>query len=230
MPMKSREASQFASDKPKGFMCGFVLQVRIGAMLLRAAIAVLIALPLVLMPTFSPGQETNCRRTNCPKGDTDMDATATGQPAPMRSMRLIFEYDGDKIKLVGQQPVDMAVTGFDITQTQHPGFFVDTRDADGRMLTRVPAREAFSSSMEVFPEKHGDPIERINVKKPKGAFTVIVPAPEAADHFSVVEVTAPKAGVATSTSRATSDEEGSAEVKELARFPVQPSAGKGEKP
>jgi hypothetical protein len=159
-----------------------------------------------------------------------MDATSMGQPAPTRAIRLIFEYDGDKVKLVSQQPVDMAVTGFDLSQTAQLGVFVDSRDSDGRMLARVPARNAFSSSMEVFPEKPGDPISRIDVKKPHGAFTVIVPAPDAADHFSVVRVKPAAPGALTSTSRAANADAGGAEVTELARFPLAPNAGKGEKP
>jgi hypothetical protein len=145
-------------------------------------------------------------------------------------MRLIFEYDGDKIKLVGQQPVDMAVTGFDLSQAGQHGVFVDARDAEGGMLARVPARGALSSSVEVFPEKPGDPIARIDVKKPHGAFTVIIPAPDAADHFSVVRVQPAEPGARTSATRATSVEEGGAEIEELARFPLTPSAGKGKKP
>ena len=164
------------------------------------------------------------------KGHSDMDATSMGQPAPTRSIRLIFEYDGDRIKLVSQQPVDMAVTGFDILQSEQAGVFVDTRDADGRMLARVPARNALANSLEVFPEKAGDPISRIDVKKPHGAFTVIVPAPDLADHFSIVRVQPVAPGARTFASPPTSPVEGGTEVQELARFPLTTGTGKGEKP
>lgn len=112
----------------------------------------------------------------------------TSQPSQTTSMRLIFEYEGDEVRLVTQQPLDMPVTGFDIARTQRAGVYIDTKAASGRTLARVPARGAFSNSMEVFPENHGEPITRMKVDKPKGAFTVIVPVTPDADHVSVVEV------------------------------------------
>jgi hypothetical protein len=131
-------------------------------------------------------------------------------------MRLIFEYDGDDVRLVMQQPVDMVITGFDISRTQRPGYYVDTRDAAGRTLARVPARGGFRTSVEVFPEKHGDPITHIEVEQPRGAFTVIVPVPQDADHVSVVRVApaAPEAG-------ATIAAPGAIQERELAKFQLR---------
>ena len=77
----------------------------------------------------------------------------SSQPAPTRAMRLIFEYEGNQVRLVSQQPVEMAITGSDIAKVEHPGYYVDTRDARDRTLARVPARNAFSASVEVFPRK-----------------------------------------------------------------------------
>lgn len=118
---------------------------------------------------------------------------ATNQPAPTAAVRLIFEYEGEKVRLVSQQPIDLAVTGSDIARTEEAGVYVDVRNAEGANLARVPARNAFAGSLEVFPEKHGDPIMRIDMPKPKGAFTVVVPAPAAAKSVSVVRVSAAKA-------------------------------------
>src|SRR5688572_30634114 len=44
-------------------------------------------------------------RQGCP-GMTMQASTQQGQP---RAIRLIFEYDGDQVRLVSQQPVDMAI-------------------------------------------------------------------------------------------------------------------------
>ena len=121
--------------------------------------------------------------------------TAPHEPAP-RSVRLIFEYEGDRVRLVSQQPVDLPVTGFDLSQTDHPGYYVESRDKNGRALARVPARGAFTGSMEVFPEKPGEPITRVDVPQPKGAFTVVVPAPAATDHVAVMQIAPPKPAVA----------------------------------
>jgi hypothetical protein len=68
--------------------------------------------------------------------------------------------------------------------------FVDVRDAANRTLARVPAGDALATSVEVFPERHDEPIVRTDVAEPKGSFTVLVPTPDASDHATVVRVTA----------------------------------------
>jgi hypothetical protein len=42
--------------------------------------------------------------------------------------------------------------------------------------------------VEVFPEKPGDPIVNLKVERPRGAFTVVVPAPASAAKVAVVRV------------------------------------------
>ena len=138
----------------------------------------------------------------------------------VRSVRLIFEYEGDRVHLVSQQPVEMAVTGFDLSQVDHPGYYVDTRDANDRTLTRVPARNAFVGSVEVFPERAGEPITRLDVPQPKGAFTVVVPAPETTDHVTVLQILPGKPEAPAPDGRATTDEPGRPEVINLVSFPL----------
>ncbi|MER7949149.1 hypothetical protein ABTY59_17350 [Streptomyces sp. NPDC096079] len=101
--------------------------------------------------------------------------------------RLIFEYEGEAVRLVSQQPVDTVIRDFD---APGPGdFVVETRDGSGQPLGRVPARGAFLKSAEVFPEDHTEPIIRVDVE-PRGAFTVIVPAPPEAAQVAVVRLAA----------------------------------------
>jgi hypothetical protein len=145
----------------------------------------------------------------------------TAQPAPTLAIRLIFEYEGEKVRLVSQTPVDLAITGFDVTRTERSGYYVDTRDTGGRTLARVPARGAFSGSAEVFPEQAGEPITRVDVPTARGAFTVVVPAPEGADHVSIVRVAPVPPETARPGGRATTVAEGGPEVTELAKFPLQ---------
>jgi len=135
-------------------------------------------------------------------------------------MRLIFEYEGDNVRLTMQQPVDTAVTGFDISRTQREGYYVDTRDASGRTLARVPARGAFRASAEVFPEKPGEPITRVDEPNPRGAFTVIVPVPRDANHVSVVHITPAQPGATRPAAPGTSAPEGAPQEREIARFPL----------
>jgi hypothetical protein len=147
------------------------------------------------------------------------------EPPPVPAIRLIFEVDGDKITLLSQQPVDMAITGSDLAQQATAGTFVDARDANNRTLARVHARGAVQNSAEVFPEKHGDPILHVPVAKATGAFTVVIPAPKAAARVAVVRLD-PGTPVTTraSTASASGAREATApalQLTELASFDLQ---------
>jgi hypothetical protein len=122
---------------------------------------------------------------------TSTQGDAAGRPS---SVRLIFEYEGDNVRLVAQQPVDVAVTGFDLARTNRPGHYVEMRDDAGTALARVPVHETFSGSAEVFPEDHAQPITRVDAPA-QGAFTVVVPASPAAKRVAVVRLE-PAAGLA----------------------------------
>jgi hypothetical protein len=145
----------------------------------------------------------------------------SNQSAPARAVRLIFEYDGDQVQLVSQQPVDMAVTESDVASAERRGFYVETRDAAGLTLASVPARNAFIGSTEVFPEQHDEPITRVEVERPRGAFTVVVPAPGDADHVSLIQVASGQADPTAPASLNAGLAEEGARVVELARFPLK---------
>lgn len=123
-----------------------------------------------------------------PKTPLTPKAPGARQPKPAPAMRLIFEYDGDEVRLVSQQSVDMVVTGADLAQVQAAGTFVDARDASDRTVARVHARGVSEGMVEVFPEKPGQPIMNVKVDRPRGAFTVVLPAPKEAAKVAVVRV------------------------------------------
>lgn len=123
-----------------------------------------------------------------------VDAT---QPEPATGLRLIFEYSGNDIRLVLQQPVDVAVDSFDQHPDVRPGDYLEVRDAAGKMLSRVPVRMGMTGSAEVFPEDHGQPITRIDKPDPHGAFTVVAPASPVAKRVAVVRITAPEGAATT---------------------------------
>lgn len=146
------------------------------------------------------------------------------EPKPVAATRLIFEVDGDDITLLSQQPVDVAITGADLAQGAAAGVYVDARDAGNRTLARVHARAAIERNAEVFPENPGDPIRRVDIERPKGAFTVIVPTPTATKRVAVVRLAA---GAAPRDARAASSTgAGQAapalEATELAAFDLSP--------
>jgi hypothetical protein len=145
------------------------------------------------------------------------DATHPLQPP---SMRLIFEYEGETVRLVMQQPVDALITSFDVARAQPRGYYVDIQDASSRTLARVPAHGAFQNSAEVFPEQPGEPITRVDIAQPRGAFTVIVPVPPDANHVTVVHVTLAQPDTALPAARTTSAPEGALQEREIARFPL----------
>jgi hypothetical protein len=144
---------------------------------------------------------------------------------PTPAVRLIFEYDGDDVRLVGQQPVNVAVPGFDLSQVPHPGHYVETRTAEGEPLTRVPVRDAFATSAEVFPEEPGGAISRVDVASPKGAFTVVLPARATATQVALLHVRAPvePRGPMPPTAT-TSPAAGEPEVVEMATFQLESAA------
>jgi hypothetical protein len=141
-----------------------------------------------------------------------------GSPRRSPAVRLIFEYEGDDVRLVAQQDVDVAVTGFDLTEVPGPGRYVEARDASDELLSRVPIREGFSRSAEVFPERPGEPITRVDVEKPRGAFTVVIPAPAGANRVKLVELRPPRRARERLDAGATSAVPGEPEVIELASF------------
>jgi hypothetical protein len=112
------------------------------------------------------------------------ESMSTNRPS---AVRLIFEYDGDDVRLVFQQRVDVAVTDFTVAQASPPGHYVEVRTSEGRSLTRVPVLGAFSPSVEVFGEP-GTPITRVEVERSAGSFTVVVPASEVATCVSLLRV------------------------------------------
>jgi|tagenome__1003787_1003787.scaffolds.fasta_scaffold20265558_2 hypothetical protein len=139
---------------------------------------------------------------------------------PEPAMRLVFEYDGDQVRLVHQSPVTMVVPDSHPEQNA-PGVYVDSRDATNASLARVRAPEALSQSVEVFPSQPGEAIHRVDQPR-SGAFTVVVPAPQEADHVTVVQVAhgtePPTAGLA---SLAIAGHDGApATATDLAHFPL----------
>lgn len=139
---------------------------------------------------------------------------------PQPAIRLIFEYDGDDVRLVSEQAVQMIVPDQEPrldASARAAGVYVDARDAANATIASVRAPDVSAASVEVFPEKPGDPFTRVAVARPKGAFTVVVPAPEAVTQVTVLRVAA--AGAAEDVAVAPADRR--ARVVDLATFALR---------
>jgi len=147
-------------------------------------------------------------------------------------MRLVFEYDGDGVRLVSQTPVTMAVPDADPRQNA-PGIYVDSRTAANAPLARVRAPAALLQSAEVFPQP-GRSDERIHrIDRPAaGAFSVVVPAPDAARTVAVVQIahdvgrdfgTPPPAPIGIARRGITANDGAAATEIDLAAFPLRRS-------
>jgi hypothetical protein len=99
------------------------------------------------------------------------------QPGPVR--RMTFEYDGDQIKLVSEQHVQMIVPPSQpLEQQPHEvsGFSVLLRNRQEQPVYRFTRTSPIQHDAEVFnPPGADDSITRVPVEKPQGAFVVLVP-------------------------------------------------------
>jgi hypothetical protein len=99
---------------------------------------------------------------------------------PARSVRMIFEFTVDGVRLLEQHPVNVPenVTAgtFGVEQA---GDSVEVRDRDGLTVSRVPVWTGLGNAVETFPQ---DPY--ISPDNPN-VITVVVPTPPEADHVVV---------------------------------------------
>jgi hypothetical protein len=108
-------------------------------------------------------------------------ANASSLPRPGPVRRLTFEYDGDQISLVSEQHVDLIVPPsqpLDSAESDS-GFTVILRDGQGKPLYRQTGSSPMAHDAEVFAED--GTIQRVEVDRPKGAFTFLVPHVEGAE-------------------------------------------------
>jgi hypothetical protein len=105
------------------------------------------------------------------------------------ALRLTFQYEGDDVRLVSTQRVDMVVppsepvAGVD----PPPGLQAEMRQADGTLLYRRALGHLLRSDVEVFSDEPGRSIARAPVDRPSGAFVLVIPEVEAADHLALLD-------------------------------------------
>jgi len=77
------------------------------------------------------------------------------------AVRLIFEYDGENVRLVSRQHVDMAPPPSDALDgfAGQKGFWAELRGADGGLLYRQVMHDPIRRDVEVFSD---DPLQTIS--------------------------------------------------------------------
>jgi hypothetical protein len=142
------------------------------------------------------------------------------EPATSRAVRLTFAYEGNEVHLVSQQPLEMmlpptdALSGYEGEQ----GFWVEVRSGQEETLYRSVMQDPFRQDSEVFSPDPEQTIARVPVEKPSGAFAVLVPDLDEADHVALMGSTAPGMALAAT---------GRGPASELARFSLRPDDGSG---
>jgi hypothetical protein len=126
-----------------------------------------------------------------------MDQEPTAEPSeeqPRRgAIRLIFEYEGDEVRLVSQQRVEMYVPpSDDVDGYEEQGLWGEVRRADEVTLYRRLLSEPMPRAVEVFSNDPEQTILRVPTERPSGTFVVVVPDLDEADHLSLTSSGAPE--------------------------------------
>lgn len=103
------------------------------------------------------------------------------------SVRLIFSYDDDVVRLESKQYVSMVAPASEpVDERTRAGFWTEVRDAQGSVVHRRTLHNPVRRYVEVFHLDLQQPITHVPVQRPEGAFAVLVPLPPDADHVALM--------------------------------------------
>jgi hypothetical protein len=116
------------------------------------------------------------KKTTSRKAATKSQSVKPAAESP-KAMRLTFSYQGDQVKLVSQQPVEMTVPPSDPVKgyEEHKGFWAELKSAQDKTLYRRVLHNPTRNDAEVFSDDPEQSISRQPAPKRKGVFTVVVP-------------------------------------------------------
>lgn len=139
------------------------------------------------------------------------------QPASAGSVRFIFEYEGDQIRLVSQQEINVEPPpgSPELAPAEQTGFWLEVRDTGLHVLHRQQMHDPVMTHPEVFSNEPGKTIARSETPRQKGAFTVVVPRFASSDHLAFMRVDA-------ETRAKAAEAVAGGPVGEIARFPLRP--------
>jgi hypothetical protein len=117
------------------------------------------------------------RKSKARKAAKKTSKARKASPESNKAMRLTFSYDGNDVKLLSQQRIDMIVPSSDAVKGYgtHKGFWAELRSARDKTLYRTVMHNPTKNDAEVFPGTPNESISREPAPKRKGVFVVVVP-------------------------------------------------------
>jgi hypothetical protein len=94
-----------------------------------------------------------------------------------KALRLTFSYEGDKVKLISQQSVQMTLPPSDSLEgyEEHKGFWAELKNDKKKTLYRRVLHNPTRNDAEVFSDDPAEGISRKMVPERTGVFSVVVP-------------------------------------------------------
>jgi len=135
-------------------------------------------------------KESNSRKAPAKSKQTK---AATESP---KALRLTFSFDGDKVKLVSQQTVEMVVPASDPVKgfSKQKGFWAELKNEQNKTLYRRVMHNPTRNDAEVFSGGPDQNISRAPAPKRKGVFVVVVPDTEKGDAVTLSRSSPPTTG------------------------------------
>ena len=126
--------------------------------------------------TAKPAARKPAKKATPRKAAKKLQSVTASEKSP-KAMRLTFSYQGDQVKLVSQQPVEMTVPPSDPLKgyEEHKGFWAEVKNAQDKTLFRRVLHNPTRNDAEVFSDDPEQSISRAPAPKRKGVFVVVVP-------------------------------------------------------
>jgi hypothetical protein len=120
---------------------------------------------------------------------TGENPVSPAEPNGPAAVRLLFSYEGDDIRLISRQRVNVVTPpGEPLEESLEgkSGFWVEVRDQAGRALRRQLMHDPIRHDAEVFSEDPERSVARIPIERSSGVFAVLIPEIEGADHVALI--------------------------------------------
>lgn len=145
-----------------------------------------VAKPKARKPAARPTSSKAAKKTTSRKSAKKSASVKRAAESP-RAMRLTFSYQGDQVKLVSQQSVEMTVPPSDPLKgyEEHKGFWAELKSDQDKTLFRRVLHNPTRNDAEVFSDDPEQSISRAPAPKRKGVFVVVVPHTETGNEVTL---------------------------------------------